>query len=126
MTEIEKVKAEIKVLESKIALLEALEEHKSPEEKAYFRAYGLYPVTDAKYDPRDIPRLDRWKAFRTGYRSATKDWKVMDAGYQPTPQEPEEVAEGLKTAFKEAVKQGVISRAGKICTDEPIAQHWYP
>ena len=33
--------------------------------------------------------------------------------WQPTPQTPEQVADGLKEAFREAVKQGVVSSADK-------------
>jgi len=40
MTEIEKVKGEIKVLQSKLALLEELEKTKTPVEEAYKNAYA--------------------------------------------------------------------------------------
>ena len=34
--------------------------------------------------------------------------------YQPTPQTPEQVADGLKQAFREAVKQGIIPEVDKV------------
>jgi len=66
--EIEKVKAEIKVLEKKLSLLEEIENHKTPCEKAYRDAYGSYPVTD------DMSGGDwhyaTWDAFQKGYNAA--------------------------------------------------------
>ena len=40
--------------------------------------------------------------------------KGVIVGYEPTPQTPEQVADGLKEAFREAVKQGIVSSV-----DEP-------
>ncbi len=34
--------------------------------------------------------------------------------FQPTPQTPEQVADGLKEAFREAVKQGIIHEVDKV------------
>ena len=72
MTEIEKVKAQIKVLEKKLSFLEELEKTKSPVEEAYKRVYGVYPMTDLgdAY----------WEYFQKGYEQAQKDYKV--GGYQ--------------------------------------------
>jgi hypothetical protein len=39
--------------------------------------------------------------------------KGVIVGYEPTPQTPEQVADGLKEAFREAVKQGVVSSVDK-------------
>ena len=119
MTETEKVKAEIKVLESKLALLEAIEKHKPPEEAAYFRVYQSWPVADKRWSWG----RDKWAAFEAGYTSAVEDWKAVDAEFRPTPQQPEEVAEGLQQAFKRAVEQGVVPRAeeahkGRQATDQ--------
>ncbi len=88
MTEIEEVKAQLKVLEKKLALLEEIE--KQP--KTLF----------------DVIR-------NLGY-SVDDCYEIVDAveefqkpkEYQPTPQTPEQVADGLKEAFREAVKQGVV------------------
>jgi len=43
--EIEEVKAQLKVLEKKLALLEELEKTKSPVEEAYKDWWGRYPET---------------------------------------------------------------------------------
>ena len=39
--------------------------------------------------------------------------KGVIVGYEPTPQTPEQVADGLKEAFRESVKQGVVSSTTK-------------
>ncbi len=62
MTEIEKVKGEIKMLEKKLALLEEMEKHKSPAEEAYKRCYGEYPSGTPSENAR-------WDAFLRGYQS---------------------------------------------------------
>jgi hypothetical protein len=64
--EIEKVKAEIKVLEKKLSFLVELEKTKTPCEEAFKRVYGFYPET---YE-------DSWSAFQDGYIAAQKDYKV--------------------------------------------------
>ena len=90
MTEIEKTKKDIEVLTAKLALLEEIENHKTPCENAYKRVYGKYPYEDdygTHYDPS-------WEHFSSGYDEAQKDYKVGE--YQPTPQEPEE----LKTLYQ--------------------------
>ena len=126
MTEIEKVKAEIKVLEKKLSFLEELEKTKSPVEEAYKDWWGEYPTTTWRND------IDRWKAFQMGYNSS-KEKKVSEsfqAGYEfayqqnvsewePTPQTPEQVADGLKEAFRTAIKEGIIPEI-KQPTDELI------
>ena len=78
MTEIEELKAQIKVLEAKLSFLKEMEKHKSPCEEAYKRVYGFYPET---YE-------DSWSSFQDGYIASQKDYKVGE--YQPTPQEPED------------------------------------
>jgi len=77
MTEIEALKAQIKVLEAKLSLLEEIEKHKSPAEEAYKRVYGNYPTGEYS-----------WIVFKKGYKSAQEDYKV--GKFQPTPQEPED------------------------------------
>jgi len=74
MTEIEALKAQIKVLEAKLSLLEEIEKHKSPAEEAYKRVYGNYPTGEYS-----------WIVFKKGYKSAQEDYKV--GKFQPTPQE---------------------------------------
>ena len=45
--------------------------------------------------------------------------------YQPTPQTPEQVADGLKEAFREAVKQGVVSSTTKPQTLTDLIYDWW-
>jgi hypothetical protein len=113
--EIEKVKAQIKVLEKKLSFLEELEKTKSPVEEAYNEWYGEYPTNTWQGD------VNRWDAFQAGYNAAYEE-KVSE--WQPTPQTPEQVADGLKEAFREAVKQGVVSSTkSKTLTD--IIYRWW-
>lgn len=141
--EIEKVKAQIKVLEKKLSFLEELKKTKTPCEEAYKRVYGFYPET---YE-------DSWSAFQDGYIAAQKDYKVGEfqetaqergervhnemeetikihdgygvVDYKPTPQTPEQVADGLKEAFREAVKQGVVSSSTKPQTLTDLIYDWW-
>ena len=72
MTEIEKVKAEIKMLEKKLSFLEELKKTKSSVEEAYKDWWGDYPEleTDSKYDDT------RWAGFQAGYEFA---WAIAHA-----------------------------------------------
>ena len=88
MTEIQKVKAEIKMLEKKLSFLEELEKTKSPVEEAFKDWMGVYPPTNPSVDNIfDI----RWRAFQMGYNAAYEE-KVA--------QEPEEEPEELKTLYQ--------------------------
>jgi len=132
--EIEKVKAQIKVLEKKLSFLEELEKTKSPVEEAYKRWMGNYPPTGPSVDGIDDIR---WRAFQMGY-NASKEEKVSEsfqAGYEfaykqkvsewePTPQTPEQVADGLKEAFREAVKQGVVLSTERETLTDVIFNWW--
>ena len=64
--EIEKVKAEIKVLEKKLSFLEELEQTKSPVEEAYKDWWGEYPKTVTASNTDDA----RWLGFQAGYNAA--------------------------------------------------------
>ena len=188
--EIEKVKAQIKVLEKKLSFLEELEKTKSPYEEGYKKVFGYYPVTDVgdAY----------WEYFQKGYEQAQKDYKVgeyqepeenewklvalklgenlndngPDGYYEFSPDEwfewaidecltnevkrlqeknrnvvresvkwceehpdkdpldwlkpqtPEQVADGLKEAFREAVKQGVVSSTKSKTLTDLIYDWW--
>ena len=83
MTEIEEVKAQIKVLEKKLSFLEELEKTKSPYEEGYKKVFGYYPVTDIGDG--------YWEYFQNGYKQAQKDYKVGE--FQETAQE-------LKTLYQ--------------------------
>jgi len=45
--------------------------------------------------------------------------------WEPTPQTPEQVADGLKEAFREAVKQGVVSSHNKPKTLSDLIHDWW-
>ena len=90
MTETEKLKAQIKVLEKKLSFLEELEQTKSPAEEAYKRVYGNYPVTDVA-DP--CWSGSNWTGFSNGYNAAQKDYNVGEH-QEPIPEE-----EGQETLY---------------------------
>ena len=120
MNEIEKTKQEIEVLTAKLELLKEMDKTKSPEEEAYKRWWGDYPPTTPSVSNFDD---NMWSAFQKGYTSAKEDYEVGE--YQPTSQEPEEVADGLKEAFREAVKQGIVSSVDKPKTMTDILYRWW-
>jgi hypothetical protein len=141
--EIEEVKAQLKVLEKKLALLEELEKTKSPVEEAYKDWLGQYPEleTDSQYD------VTRWHGFQAGYNAAyeekvseeqeVREWDVVRESMNwceehpdkdpldwVKPQTPEQVADGLKEAFREAVKQGVVSSTKPPTLTDLIYDWW--
>ena len=112
---VESIEAEIKMLQSKLEFYKELEKTKSPVEQAYKRIYGVYPMTDVGDGC--------WENFKAGYAAAQKDYKVGE--WEPTPQTPEQVADGLKEAFREAVKQGVVSSVDKPETLRDVCMDWW-
>jgi hypothetical protein len=82
--EIEKVKAEIKMLQKKLEFYKELEKTKSPVEEAYRRWWGEYPKDDDNGWEIDNTR---WRAFQVGYNYAQEDYKVGE--YQEEPEENE-------------------------------------
>ena len=106
MTEIEKTEGEIKVLRAKLELLKEMEKHRSPAEEAFKEVYGYYP---------EVCERSVWVAFQKGYEEAQKDYKVGE--YQPTPQTPEQVEQGLRDAMKQAKKDGVFDEPSKPMDD---------
>ena len=83
MTEIEELKAQIKVLEKKLSFLEELSKTKSPVEEAYKRWMDVYPPTGPSVDGIDDIR---WRAFQMGYNSAQENYKVRE--FQEPQKEP--------------------------------------
>ena len=71
MTEIEKTKKDIEVLTAKLALLEEIENHKTPCEEAFKRVYNRYPVTDVNYTCWDG---STWIDFKFGYIDSQEDY----------------------------------------------------
>lgn len=82
LNEIEKTKEEIKVLETKLSLLEKIEKHKkSPAEEAYKRVFGKYPGDGFSWTVED----ERcWHMFRKGYDYA---YEKTVSKCKPTPLE---------------------------------------
>jgi hypothetical protein len=74
--EIELLKQEIKMLQSKLSFLDELEKTKSPVEEAYKDWWGQYPEleTDSEYDDM------RWRGFQAGYHFAYEE-KVKEDNY---------------------------------------------
>ena len=85
-------------------------------EEAYKKWWGEYPTNTWQVD------VNRWDAFQSGYNAAYEE-KVSE--WKPTPQTPEQVADGLKEAFREAVKQGVVSSSTKSKTLTDLIYRWW-
>jgi hypothetical protein len=113
MTEIEKTKKDIEVLTAKLALLEEIENHKTPCEEAFKRVYNRYPVTDVNDTCWDG---STWIDFKFGYIASQEDYKVGE--YQPTPQEPEE----LKTLYQMFYENDWNVRSCEVFCD--IVKEW--
>jgi hypothetical protein len=101
MTEIEKTKKEIEVLTAKLALLEEIENHKTPCEEAFKRVYNRYPVTDVNDTCWDG---STWIDFKFGYIAAHHDATLED---------PEE----LKTLYQMFENEGAY---GQIYFDDAL------
>ena len=130
MTEIEKTEGEIKVLQAKLELLKEMEKHKTPVEEAYKEWWGQYPAIKENGDEWDDDDV-RWDAFQMGYNASQEPkkeqkWDVVresvkwceehpDESVEEylKPHTPEQVADGLKEAFRESIKQGVVSSVDK-------------
>jgi hypothetical protein len=87
MTEIEEVKAQIKVLEKKLSFLEELSQTKSPVEEAFKRVYGRYPVTDIADTCWDG---STWTNFEQGYNAAYEEKVAQE------PKEPQTLYDALE------------------------------
>jgi hypothetical protein len=83
MTEIEKVKGEIKVLEKKLALLEEMENYKTPVEEAYKDWWGEYPSTNR--NDRTLYSNARWEGFQAGYEA--RECELVKEGLEYSLQE---------------------------------------
>jgi len=124
MTEIEKTEGEIKILQAKLELLKAMEKHKSPVEEAFYRAYGYYPTLDT-----DGYEGSPWERFLKGYnegyddgmennKNFEKSKEIVDKHFEPTPQTPEQVEQGLRDAMKQAKKDGVFEKPKPVTLSE--------
>ena len=82
MDEIEEVKAQLKVLQSKLSFLEELSKTKSSAEKAFYRVYGCYPPTTPSVSNSED---ERWSNFQKGYNASKEEYKVEEEP-KPTPE----------------------------------------
>ena len=115
---IQQTKEDIAILQEKLKKLEELEIHKSktPVQKAFYRVYGYYPSLDTDgYDGSP------WQRFITGYdagyddgmennKNFEKSKEIVDKHFEPTPQTPEQVEQGLRDAMKQAKEDGVFDK----------------
>lgn len=92
---------------------------KSPVEEAYKKVYGNYPNTGIGNGYSYV----WWDVFQKGYNASKEE------EYQPTPQTENEVAEGLKKAFKKAQQtekwketQKLIDAPKESWMDKPIEE----
>ena len=87
MTEIEELKAQIKVLQSKLSFLEELSKTKTPVEEAYKDWWGEYPG-----DENWTSDATRWQGFQAGYNAAYEE-KVSE---EPEEQKWDAVRESVR------------------------------
>jgi len=145
MTDKELIEIEIAYFQEQIKVkqkkLKELEQTKSPAEEAYNEWYGEYPTNTWQGD------VNRWDAFQAGYNAAYEEkmseepeeqkwdavresvkWCEENPDKDPLdwlkPQTPEQVADGLKEAFREAVKQGVVSSTKSKTLTDLIYRWW--
>ena len=120
MTDKELIEIEIAYFQEQIKVkqkkLKELEQTKTPCEEAFKDNYGVYPN-----ELKTTDDFNCWKSFKRGYNAAYEE-KVSE--WQPTPQTPEQVADGLKEAFREAVKQGVVSSTKSKTLTDLIYEWW--
>lgn len=102
MTEIEELKAQIKVLQSKLSFLEELEKTKSPVEEAFKDWWGEYPETGTTASNTDDAR---WLGFQAGYNAAYEE-KVSETA--------QERGERVHNEMEEVVRESV-----KWCEEHP-------
>ena len=153
MTDKELIEIEIAYFQEQIKVkqkkLKELEQTKTPCEEAYNEWYGEYPTNTWQGD------VNRWDAFQAGYNAAYEEkvsetaqergervhkdvercvresvkWCEENPDKDPLdwlkPQTPEQTEQGLKEAFREAVKQGVVSSSTKPQTLTDLIYDWW-
>ena len=96
---IQTVKEDIAILQEKLKKLEELARVKTPAEEAFYRVYSRY---SGELDGSS------WDIFEKGYNEAHKDAIENNKNFEPTPQTPEQVEQGLRDAMKKAKEDGVF------------------
>lgn len=121
MTDKELIEIEIAYFQEQIKVkqkkLKELEQTKTLCEEAFKDNYGVYPN-----ELKTTDDFNCWKSFKRGYNAA---YEEKASEWKPTPQTPEQVADGLKEAFREAVKQGVVSSSTKPQTLYNVIWNWW-
>jgi len=125
---IQQLKEDIAIIQKK---LEELEIHKSktPVEEAFYRVYGYYPSLDTDgYDGSP------WQRFITGYNAGyeemennmnfEKSKEIVDKHFEPTPQTPEQVEQGLRDAMKQAKEDDVFEEPKPETLYDLIGNWW--
>ena len=109
MNEILQTKEDIAILQEKLKKLEEAfyRVYKSPVEEAFYRVYGEYPLFDT----------DGYQRFVIGYDAGYEEAVKNNKNFEPTPQTPEQVEQGLRDAMKQAKEDGVF--------DEPKPETLY-
>ena len=107
--EIERVKAQLKVLEKKLALLEELEKTKSPVEEAYKDWWGVYPGTEiwTNFDET------RWVGFKAGYEFAYAISTAKEVMEKVQEEQKEDIIEKLRK-LEEKEPNMMLLRQGKV------------
>lgn len=121
MTDKELIEIEIAYFQEQIKVkqrkLKELEQTKTPCEEAFKDNYGVYPN-----ELKTTDDFNCWKSFKRGYNAA---YEEKASEWKPTPQTPEQVADGLREAFRETVKQGVVSSFTKPQTLSDLIYDWW-
>ena len=116
LNSVESIKAEIKVLQSKLEFYEELE--KQPLtlfdviRNLGYSVDMCYEIVDAVEEFEKSKEPEKWDVVRESKKWCEEhpDESVED---YLRPKTPEQVADGLKEAFREAVKQGIVSSVDK-------------
>jgi hypothetical protein len=113
---IQQLKEDIALLQEKLKKLEELDRLKTPVEEAYKKVYGFYPDTGICNGMSYV----WWDVFCKGYNAGyeemennknfEKSKEIVDKHFEPTPQTPEQVEQGLRDAMKQAKEDGVFEK----------------
>ena len=112
---IQTVKEDIALLQEKLKKLEEMEKHKTPAEEAFYRVYSRY---SGELDGSS------WDIFEKGYNEAHKDAVENNKNFEPTPQTPEQVEQGLRDAMKQAKEDGVFDEPKPKTLYDLIGNWW--
>ena len=119
--EIEKTKKEIEVLTKKLSFLEEIEKQRWQGFQAGYEF--AYAISTAKEVMEKVQEEQKWDAVRESVK-----WCEEHPDKDPLdclkPQTPEQTEQSLKEAFREAVKQGVVSSTKPQTLTDLIYDWW--